>query len=79
MDLPKIFSKTPVKIKVKKDTKYAWCSCGLSAKDPYCDGSHKGTKFKPLIVNEEVDKTIYLCRCKRTTKGPYCDGTHNNL
>ena len=79
MDLPKIVSKTPVKIKIKKDTKYAWCSCGLSTKDPYCDGSHKGTGFKPLIVQEEVDKTIFLCSCKRTSKGPYCDGSHNNL
>ena len=79
MNLPKIVSKSPVKINVKKDTRYAWCSCGLSAKDPYCDGSHKGTGFKPMIVKEEADKTIFLCSCKNTSNSPYCDGTHNNL
>ena len=79
MDLPKIVSKSPVKINAKKDRRYAWCSCGLSAKDPYCDGSHKGTGFKPMIAKEEADKTIFLCSCKNTSNSPYCDGTHNNL
>ena len=31
--------------------KYAWCSCGKSDKQPFCDGSHKGTEFSPIIVN----------------------------
>ncbi|MGK7371680.1 MAG: CDGSH iron-sulfur domain-containing protein, partial [Candidatus Halalkalibacterium sp. M3_1C_030] len=22
---------------------YAWCACGESDNQPYCDGSHKGT------------------------------------
>lgn len=25
-----------------------WCTCGLSKKQPFCDGSHVGTGFKPL-------------------------------
>ena len=31
--------------------KYAWCSCGKSAQQPFCDGSHKGTEFSPIIVD----------------------------
>lgn len=31
--------KTPEKIKVTAGTK-AWCTCGKSAQQPYCDGSH---------------------------------------
>ena len=27
---------------------YKYCTCGLSEKDPFCDGSHKGSKFKAL-------------------------------
>lgn len=27
---------------------YKYCTCGLSLKDPFCDGSHKGSKFKSL-------------------------------
>lgn len=29
------------------DKTYRWCSCGQSIKQPFCDGSHKGTDFKP--------------------------------
>ena len=28
---------------------YAWCSCGKSSKQPYCDGAHKGSEFMPVI------------------------------
>ena len=31
----------PYKAKVEKDKTYFWCSCGLSKKQPFCDGSHK--------------------------------------
>jgi hypothetical protein len=27
---------------------YRWCSCGQSLNQPFCDGAHEGTKFKPL-------------------------------
>ena len=79
MKLPKIVSKSPSKINVKSNTRYAWCSCGLSMKDPYCDGKHKGTGFKPFVVEETNEKTIFLCSCKKTSNPPYCDGTHNKL
>ena len=37
----------PYSVDVEKGKKYAWCSCGLSLKQPYCDGSHSSTEFKP--------------------------------
>ena len=79
MDLPKIASKSPSKIEIQEHIRYAWCSCGLSMKQPYCDGRHKGTGFKPIIIQESENKTIFLCNCKKTSNSPYCDGTHNNL
>ena len=33
---------------------------GLSSKDPYCDGSHKGIGFSPEIVILEEDKKSSL-------------------
>ncbi len=33
---------------VKLDHKYKWCACGMSDKQPLCDGSHKHTAFKPV-------------------------------
>ena len=32
---------------------YWWCACGKSAKQPFCDGSHKGSEFSPG-TNREV-------------------------
>ena len=37
-----------IAVEVEKDKSYYWCSCGKSAKQPFCDGSHKGTDFTPL-------------------------------
>jgi len=30
----------PFKIAVEEGKIYAWCSCGYSSKQPFCDGSH---------------------------------------
>ena len=32
--------KDPYKVKVEKDKTYFWCVCGLTQKQPICDGSH---------------------------------------
>ena len=56
----------------------AWCSCGESENQPYCDGSHsrKNTGKRPLVVEIEAPKTVAWCGCKRSAKAPYCDGSH---
>lgn len=40
MDKPKIVDTKPVVMDLEPG-KYAYCTCGLSAKQPYCDGVHK--------------------------------------
>eukprot|EP00997_Jenningsia_sp_PLL12_P005816 NODE_2350_length_940_cov_69.074074_g1931_i0.p2 GENE.NODE_2350_length_940_cov_69.074074_g1931_i0~~NODE_2350_length_940_cov_69.074074_g1931_i0.p2 ORF type:complete len:118 (-),score=3.41 NODE_2350_length_940_cov_69.074074_g1931_i0:228-581(-) len=54
---------------------YFWCSCGLSQKQPFCDRSHKGTKFAPVkfSLDEKVERMV-ICGCKLSSKAPYCDG-----
>ena len=79
MDLPKICGKAPLAVDAIKDKKYAWCACGLSEKQPFCNGTHRGSDFVPKIFNETENKKIYLCNCKQTSSPPYCDGTHNKL
>ena len=59
--------------------RYAWCACGKSDKQPFCDGSHKGTDFSPIIVDNEKEGNIAWCGCKATGNPPYCDGTHSKL
>jgi len=58
---------------------YAWCACGKSTKQPYCDGSHRGTEFSPIVVKIIEPKKVAWCGCKHSSNRPYCDGTHAKL
>lgn len=78
MEEAKISQKSPYVLELKAG-KYAWCSCGLSSKQPFCDGSHKGTSFKPVVFDLNEDKKVALCGCKRTSNQPFCDGSHKQL
>ena len=64
-------------INVEQGKTYYWCSCGKSSKQPFCDGSHKGTGFKPVIYRAELTKRMFFCACKQTNDQPLCDGSHN--
>lgn len=59
--------------------KRAWCACGLSKKQPFCDGSHAGTEFRPVVVNVEKAGKVAWCGCKQSGNKPYCDGSHSRL
>lgn len=72
-------NKFPFSAILKEETFYAWCPCGRSSKIPFCDGSHKGTGFKPLVFKVEEEKEHKLCNCGNTKNAPYCDGTHKKL
>lgn len=78
---PKIVQKKPFVLDETEGTKKAWCSCGLSAKQPFCDGSHakEGTGMTPVVVTCEKSGKIPWCGCKKTKNPPYCDGSHNKI
>ena len=72
--------KKPYKVKVEKGKTYFWCACGLSQKQPFCDGSHrKEGEFKSLKYFAEETKEVYFCGCKTTKHPPYCDNSHIKL
>tara|TARA_B100002003_G_scaffold226943_1_gene234140 strand:- start:48 stop:290 length:243 start_codon:yes stop_codon:yes gene_type:complete len=80
MEEPKSVQKSPYKVKVEKGKIYFWCACGLSNKQPFCDGTHKiQGKFKSLKYLAYESKDIYFCDCKLSMKSPFCDGTHSKL
>ena len=82
METPKIAANYPTAVTVEKDKSYAWCTCGLSEKQPFCDGKHKqivGTPFKPMLVTYEEEKELWFCQCKHTQNAPLCDGSHKAL
>ena len=74
-----IAQKSPYPVQVQAGQRYAWCRCGRSAKQPFCDGSHKGTGFVPLLSTAERTEVVYFCGCKHTHDEPFCDGTHESL
>jgi CDGSH-type Zn-finger protein len=79
MPEPVVAQKKPYLVELKAGRDYLWCSCGRSAKQPYCDGSHAGTPFMPLRLAASKDEEVVLCGCKHTCTPPFCDGTHNKL
>ena len=78
MEKPVSAQKSPYKIKVEKGKTYFWCACGLSQKQPFCDGSHKKEgKFKSLKYLATENKEVFFCGCKMTSHQPLCDGSHS--
>lgn len=70
-------SDTPIAVEVEAGKTYYWCSCGRSSKQPFCDGSHKGTTFGPVAWEAQSTTTAYFCGCKATGNSPMCDGSHS--
>jgi mannose-6-phosphate isomerase-like protein (cupin superfamily)/CDGSH-type Zn-finger protein len=66
-------------VSVKAGRTYLWCSCGRSAKQPFCDGSHEGSEFRPVPFKAAQDDELLFCGCKHTRGAPFCDGAHTNL
>ncbi|NIQ03595.1 MAG: glutamate synthase [Nitrospinaceae bacterium] len=79
MEKPVVADKQPIKVSLKKGEDYYWCSCGRSANQPFCDGSHAGTAFVPKKFTAKEDGDAYLCLCKYTVNPPHCDGSHADL
>ncbi|WP_210879797.1 CDGSH iron-sulfur domain-containing protein [Roseovarius autotrophicus] len=79
MSEPIIAQKAPFAVEVEEAKNYFWCACGKSSKQPFCDGSHKGTEFTPVRYTAEKTGRVFFCGCKNTANAPLCDGTHSKL
>lgn len=79
MDKPTIADKSPKPVELEEGKRYSWCSCGESKNQPFCDGAHKGTSFKPVSFVAEETKTAYMCMCKHSASPQFCDGKHKGL
>ncbi|MEB3356533.1 MAG: CDGSH iron-sulfur domain-containing protein [Synechococcales bacterium] len=77
-ELPVVFATKPMVMELEPGI-YHWCTCGLSEKQPFCNGSHKGTSFTPLAFEVAEKKQVALCLCKQTANAPFCDGSHHKL
>lgn len=68
----------PFAVEVEQGETYFWCACGRSATQPFCDGSHKVTEFRPIKYEATESGTVYFCGCKGSGHKPLCDGSHKN-
>ena len=68
---------SPIPVAVEAGKTYYWCSCGLSATQPFCNGAHKGSGKAPVAYKAEESGTVYFCGCKKTLNAPKCDGSHS--
>ena len=75
---PEIAQRGPYIRKLEAGT-YEFCTCGRSAHQPFCDGSHVGTEFTPLEFTLEQGRQVALCGCKHTKTPPFCDASHAHL
>uniref|UniRef100_A0A3Q3AVJ6 Iron-binding zinc finger CDGSH type domain-containing protein n=1 Tax=Kryptolebias marmoratus TaxID=37003 RepID=A0A3Q3AVJ6_KRYMA len=71
-------ARLPYRVKLSAGKKYAWCACGHSKKQPFCDGAHvtKAPGISPVRFTPDSDKKVLLCACKQTGNAPFCDGSH---
>ena len=76
-----VAAKAPMPVEVEAGKTYFWCTCGRSAKQPFCDGAHsrEGTDLVPMKWEASETKTVYFCACKETKNEPLCDGSHSAL
>ena len=70
MQNPTIAARHPVAVDLEKDQEYYWCTCGLSENQPFCDGSHSSTDFKPQTFSPDEDGEAWLCQCKHSQMPP---------
>jgi CDGSH-type Zn-finger protein len=79
MSEAEIAGRAPLVVDVEAGKTYWWCACGKSAKQPFCDGSHKGGAFAPVKFEASESKKAWFCTCKRSAGAPLCDGSHKRL
>lgn len=76
---PNTSSLSSITVPLTKGDNYLWCACGKSKTQPFCDGSHHGTKFKPQKFTVKRSGDVKLCNCKKSKRTPFCDDTHLDL
>ena len=70
-----------IRVAVDAGKTYYWCGCGLSSKQPFCDGRHKDDAKgrNPIKYTAVSNRIVSFCTCKKTDLPPICDGSHKKI
>jgi CDGSH-type Zn-finger protein len=79
MEKSKAAGSSPQMVQLESGKTYAWCACGRSSNQPWCDGSHQVTSITPTVIIAKESETRAMCMCKQTKNPPFCDGSHLSL
>ena len=64
MEKAKAVGITPNIIELEEGKTYAWCACGKSENQPWCNGAHADSEFTPNVFKAEKSKDTAICMCK---------------
>ena len=63
MSEPVVAQKSPYEVELKGTYRYAWCACGLSDHQPFCDGSHTSAPgITPVVFTAEKSEAAASIR-----------------
>ena len=79
MEKSKVAGSSPQMADLDSGKTYAWCACGRSSNQPWCDGSHQVTSITPTVFIAEESEAKAMCMCKQTKNPPFCDSSHLSL
>ena len=79
MEKAKAAGTSPLMLDLESGKTYAWCACGRSSNQPWCDGSHRVTSLAPQVFVAQETGQRAMCMCKQTKNPPFCDGSHMSL
>lgn len=47
---------------------FTWCTCGKSSRQPFCDGTHRQTKFIAVSFKIPASREAWLCSGKKASQ-----------
>ena len=78
MSAPTIADNKPVKLALDKDKKYYFCMCGLSNKQPFCDGSTRAVISPRWPFNVTKAKIIACASASTAATNPTVTAATNS-
>ena len=55
----------PYQVELEEGRMYAWCACGRSQRQPFCDGAHKDTGIEPIRFKADSPPGRSICAAAR--------------